>query len=118
MPLHQVTLLVGELEDGSSFSALFQLLVVENQSFLTVSNFFNAGMEEDLTCPGGKPVGDSLLGLVQVWHALQVSVGDLGCLVCLESEEEIQFPLSLMFPLLRDTFGGQPDVRFDHFPPL
>ena len=59
-------------------------------------------MEEYLTCPGGKPVGDSLLGLEQVWHALQVTVGDLGCLVGLESEEEIQFPFSLEFPLLRD----------------
>ena len=63
--------------------------MMKDEGFLAVSNLFDAGMEEHLSCSGCEPVGDALLRLVEVWHALQVPIGDLGCQVGLESEEEI-----------------------------
>ena len=63
--------------------------MMKDESFLTVGNLFDAGMEENLSCSGCEPVGDALLRLVEVWHALQVPIGDLGGQVGLESQEEV-----------------------------
>ena len=62
---------------------------MKDQSFLTFSNFFDAGVEENIFCSGCEPVGDALLRLVQVCQPLQVSSRDLGSKEGLESEEEV-----------------------------
>ena len=87
-------------------------------SFLTFGNLFDAGMEENIYCPGCEPVGDALLRLVEVCQPPQVSGRDLGSKEGLESQEEIEFLLSLVFLLFCDPFCSQSDVSLKDLPSL